>query len=300
MNVFLRNKSLHANNVDLSRVARGIKKQFNVPSTDEAFELVAKILGFENAHQLRQAAKNTSIAGLSERECQELLGHRFASDGERFPLKGLQSKFNTKWQQDAMHLLNKALSSIPDGACEIVAVVGSAGAGKTLLLNNAVAATKGVRLNIQNWDFFRFSEVIQKMRPEGVFALDQNADATLPLAFSGESWMGRFAPGAFQTLDQFAKATRVRHDKIPGEDSMLMIRGQLHAMLENKPKVRLCMSFASNDEAVNALNATGWQVSLGNTSATRDNWLRVHIVNLDTMTLTTHDNAGQKRYAQRA
>lgn len=299
MNVFMRDDSLYASNVDLTRLIRAVKKNLNLDNNDKASELVAKLLGFESAHLLRQAAKDTDIVGLSDDECQKLLGHRFASDGERFPIKGLPPQFGNKWQQDAMQLLDRALSSIPDGAFEFVAVVGGSGVGKTLLLNNAVAATKGVRLNIQNWDLYRFVDAVQKMPPSGLLALDQDSDPIVPLMMSRAAMFRKVNPDSVRTLNQYAKASRVRHNTIPNEAG-LGHRGQIHAMLKYKPKVRICMSFASNDEAVQALNATGWQFFIGRQDDPIDNWVRVHIVNLDTMTLTMHENDGLKRHTQSA
>lgn len=296
MNVFERKGSLYASNVDVNRAARAITKFQNLSSIDKGYELIAKILGFENHYQLRQAAKDTDVTGLSVQECHAILGNKFAGKGEPFPRNSLPPRFDSKWQNDSVHLVNQALFSIPDGAIEFVAVVGGPGTGKSLVLNHIAASRNGVVLNIDNWNFNLFDSSVRKMSPEGVLVLDQCSDMNLPFLASKEGMMRLIPKGSFSTLSQFAKASRVRHDRIPGEEPG-MYRGLCHHMLQTKPKTRLCMAFASTDEAVNALNATSWGIRPGQASDPLDNWVRVHVVNLDTMTLAAHEHAGLKKYA---
>ncbi|OWG12359.1 MULTISPECIES: hypothetical protein [Delftia] len=295
MNFHFRDDEAFAGRVQISRLARSIKKQLRPDAShDECLDLASRLLGCDSYYDLRKRATDPDIRGWDRKDAVELLESEAIKRGSRFPGK-LPSRFDLRWQRQAFQLFEEALGNVRRGALEAVALVGPSGSGKTLLAAHVVDQKGGYivdvgQASLMDMQRLRFKE------SDRVLVFDQSSEPA-PEFWEGRGFDDAFrAPSQLSTLSALAKARRVRHTVLPLDsyrDVGMMGAGSttLRDRLAKHPGLVLVVTFATEDEAVNAIRSTARIVS-GNPELTYErNWQRVHVVSLEEMRRTTIDLA---------
>jgi len=295
MEFHFRNDEAFAGRVQISRLARSIKKQLRPDAShDECLELASRLLGCDSYYDLRKRATDPDISGWDRKDAVKLLQSEAIKRGSRFPGK-LPPRFDMRWQRQAFKLVEEALNSVRPGSLEVVALVGPPGSGKTLLAAHVVDQKGGFLVDVGqasliDMQYMRFKE------SDKVLVFDQSSEPAP--AFSDRRAFGapRLAPTELTTLSSLAKERRVRHTELPLDsyrDVSMMGSGTttLRNRLAKHPGLVLVATFANEDEAVNAIRSTA-RIDSGTPTLTfQRTWQRVHVVSLEEMRRTTIDLA---------
>jgi hypothetical protein len=295
MNFHFRDDEAFAGRVQISRLARSIKKQLRPDAShDECLDLASRLLGSESYYDLLKRARDPDIRGWDSKDAVELLESEAIKRGSRFPSK-LPPRFDLRWQRQAFQLVEEALNNVRPGTLEAVALVGPSGSGKTLLAAHVVDRKGGFIVDVGQASLMD----MQRMRFEEsdkVLVFDQGSEPA-PEFREGRLFNHSFrAPSQLTTLSALAKARRVRHTVLPLDsyrDVGMMGAGTttLRDRLAKHPGLVLVATFATEDEAVNAIRSTARIVSGNPTLTFQRNWQRVHVVSLEEMRRTTIDLA---------
>ncbi|WP_250439620.1 ATP-binding protein [Delftia tsuruhatensis] len=294
MDFHFRDDEAFAGRVQISRLARSIKKQLRPDAShDECLDLASRLLGCDNYYDLRKRATDPDISGWVREDAVKLLQSEAIKRGSRFPGK-LPPRFGLHWQRQAFQLVDEALNSVRAGALEVVALVGPPGSGKTLLASHVVDRKGGYIVDVGQAWLIDVRRMVFK-DSDRVLVFDQSSEPAP--AFSERRAFGTPTPPppALTTLGALAKARRVRHTELPLDSyrdvGMFDDGPTLRNWLAKHPGLVLVATFATEDEAVNAIRSTARIVSPDPALTYQRNWQRVHVVSLQEMRRTTIDLA---------
>lgn len=142
--------TLLASRIDIARAARALRKhlagvadELGIPETarsplrmdqGQGLDLLCKILGAQSHHAARRAAEDPDITGWPTEDRQKLIEDLSVSQGRKFP-SHLPPEFGEAWQAKAIGLAGQAMAGLQPTSGELIALIGGAGSGKTLLAN---------------------------------------------------------------------------------------------------------------------------------------------------------------------
>lgn len=293
MEFHFRNDEAFAGRVQISRLARSIKKQLRPDAShDESLELASRLLGCDSYYDLRKRATDPDISGWDRKDAVKLLQSEAIKRGSRFPGK-LPPRFNMRWQRQAFKLVEEALNSVRPGSLEVVALVGPPGSGKTLLAAHVVDRKGGFIVDVGqasliDMQYMRFKE------SDRVLVFDQSSEPAPEFYERPAFGEPRLSPPPLTTLSALRKFRRVRHATLPLDSYRhvgMMGDGTttLRDRLAKHPGLVVVATFASEDEAVNAIRSTARILTTDPALTYQLNWQRVHVVSLEEMRRTTID-----------
>nr|WP_314710556.1 hypothetical protein [uncultured Comamonas sp.] len=293
MEFHFRDGEAFVSSVQISRLARNINNQLRPDAShDECLELASRLLGSASYYDLRKRASDPDIRGWHHQDAVKLLQSEAIKRGSRFPGK-LPPRFDKSWQRQAFRLVDEALSSIRPGALEIVALIGPPGSGKTLLAAHVVDRKGGFIVDVGQASLIDIQHMSFK-DSDRVLVFDQSSEPAREFNERPAFGEPRLAPPPLTTLSALGKSRRVRHTTLP-LDSIFHVdligtgATTLRNRLAKHPGLVVVATYASEDEAVNAVRNTARIVSTDPALTYQRNWQRVHVVSLEEMRRTTID-----------
>lgn len=287
MNFFQKKGEPFASNVDVKRLARALKREFEardlkpVPETDQLLEMVAKGLGTNNYHDLLQQSKDPDITGLDHFVVDGLIRERAISSGQKFP-RNLPSKFGPSWQDSCIKLFNEANDLREPGELDFVAFVGSEGSGKTLLAKHLtdsrggyvvdIGIALGGAMNLLNNNYSKGALLVHD-KPSR--APKKNNKASLLPVVERKGKLGGY-------IDQIRSEYSLGY-----QDFISEVR--LREWVRETSQACFLTCFKSVEEVQDALDSS--QISLSgrgsSSSNSKKNWRCAHVVDLDSLSVST-------------
>lgn len=285
---------LFASNVEVKRVARELRKLLGTPTMNQALDLAALLLGARNEYDMRQRAAAPDISKLSNEQVNRLLQDSACHSGQKFP-KGLPAKFGKDWQKKARRLFEQAVAAREPGQLEFVALIGSEGSGKTLLANHMCKHLGGYVVDVEIYEPFDFSTKPMNHRPGEVLIYDRPTKAATAKHADTFFELARVNIGPeFRSLENYRQKMRSRQPLIPyEEDSSSSGNDRTREFVLNNSQVTMVVSFGSIEEVKEGILHRMSPDILSNRKGSFD-WRRVHVVDLDTMTLSSLDGPGME------
>lgn len=286
--LFKANKTLVANDVDVKRLAREIRKTFDNPcmGKEESLDVTAKLLGAQSYFDLRKKAKDLDISTWDFNDVESFVQKNSVTNGAQFP-SDLPCNFGSNWQQLAQDLVEQAIKACEPGKLEFVALVGGSGTGKTLLANHVCAKRGGKVVDVElsasmnTGGTYKSGSVLVYDRPANPPTSDR------PSVFS---LLSGGAPAKL-TLKRYQDLRRIKQSLIPHDDadSLMGIRDWI---LDNT-LVTLVVCFANYSQVEEALRSSYINFPLANIEQRAAvNWRRAHVVDLDSMKFSSLDGPG--------
>lgn len=300
MSFFLKGDALKHHDTDISRLAKSIrttlKHRKGVELTQpEALEIVCVGLGANTLYAARMEALDPVIKGMSLEQVDELKRARSITKGAPVPRDFLEQndcrqkqhpneriRCTSREFQQASNLFDEAKQLITPGRLQFIAVVGSQGAGKSVLLADKVDKFGGLKIDTSQNCFDRGDYLNGKKiayQPGSILAYDRPAGLHLKKrdAFAA---MREHQRGAITRLSQYEALAATSSLGIPHDDVEFR---HLRNWLREELNVTLVVAFDSHDQVVDAVSTRIYRM---NGALSDDNWERVYVVNLDDMTLS--------------
>lgn len=295
MDFHFRNDEAFAGRVQISRLARSIKKQLRPDAShDECLDLASRLLGCDSYYDLRRRATDPDIRGWDHQEAVKLLQSEAIKRGSRFP-GNLPPRFDESWQRQAYQLIDEALSSVHPGTLEVVALIGPPGSGKTLLAAHVVDRKGGFIVDVGQASLIDIQRIRFK-ESDRLLVFDQSSEPAREFYERPAFGEPRPAPPPLTTLSALGKSRRVRHATLPLDSYRYVGMTEtgtttLRALLAKHPGLVVVATFANEDEALNGIRSTARIVSANPALTFQRNWQRLHVVSLEEMRLKTIDLA---------
>ncbi|RQM78015.1 hypothetical protein EHZ47_02380 [Aeromonas jandaei] len=294
-----KNGVLFASNVDVKRVATQLRKNFNHLTTNQALNLAAQLFGVRNEYEMRRRAAAPDISRLSYAQVNGLVQDMACNSGKIFPAR-LPAKFEKSWPKDAEQLFAQAVAAREPGQLEFVAVIGSEGAGKTLLANHMCHRLGGYVVDVELYDPFASFNIpgYKKTlvhKPGQVFIYDRPTQAATVSEMDVRTF--RAAPdqslmvgNAYQSLEEYLQAKRRSRPLIPGEEFGHFGSNSRDWVLSHRDTT-MVICFASREQVEEALSLKCGS-PIGSRFKGSYDWRRAHVVDLDSMTHYSVDGPG--------
>lgn len=148
---YFKGDNVFVDGVDLTRAARKLRKLHEKLAAQAEFhpnhflDVIAQTIGYASHHELRSQAHSSRDADIG-RQPAFSLAEEALKLGASFP-KVLPDRFDRDWREKAVALFNEALEKRVPGRCDVVALVGSTGSGKTVLARHMAKARGGAVLD---------------------------------------------------------------------------------------------------------------------------------------------------------
>lgn len=264
----LKDDEVFIDNLDVKRASRKMRKlpDFAHLHPNQALDLISQILGFAGYHDLRvQAADNVAVP--LGRQPFEILMEESLHKGAPFP-KTLPPQFDRDRCEKMLSLFSDALRMRTLGQTEVIALVGGAGTGKTILALRMVKVLGGaVR------DAALYSQSIPESFAVPGALLVYDRPSVLPQHPVGLD--GRMADYTDIRVVRQSNRASYRPFGMHGIYQIVLDSVRKH------PETHFAVTFPSEDEVMDFLSST---------VGPRDGkleplWKAALIVNLDTMTV---------------
>lgn len=269
---YFKGDNVFVNDVDVTRAARKLRQLLKKlelqaelhPNT--SLDLIAQAIGYASHHALRSEAHNDRD-GDSGRDPLFALAKEALKLGESFP-KELPERFGKVWREKAVALFDQAIKRRVPGRCEVVALVGKAASGKTVLARHMAKMRGGAVLDAT---LTNQSIPIEFCKPDAVLVYDRPAILpdqppsfpNMPSGKVGLEYFRQSVRGHFNPFDMFGLYSRLLKD------------------VEMYPETHFVVGLPSDDD-VSALLTSSIRPGIGKPGAFI--WQAVHVVNLDTQT----------------
>lgn len=288
MEFHFRGGKVFAGHVDISRLARNLKRQLR-PDADlgECLNIVSRLFGVESYYHLRRRAADPDIRGWDWGRALDRLQAEAVSCGESFPRR-LPQRFDRVWQQRASQLLDKALAAKTHGRLDAVAIVGPSGCGKSLLVADAVARKSGAIVDVGQADDMTVQR--HTLHPkEGLLVFDQCAAPAPDRDDKAAAWRRLSGQHTATTLNGLREERRLRMTRVPLDSMMHLtfsrpkMTTDLRARLTDNPGTSLVTVFAHENEAIEAFKSSPRFGGNSRALSAELDWQRLHVISLADM-----------------
>ncbi len=281
----LSNDKPYASDVDIQRMARKIKRDGLAPTTDQALELAAHLLGERSYHSLLQSAKSGNMASWSFHDITPLIQEIAVTKGVEFPRR-MQPRFDATWKSKVSSMLQDAVDAFTPTALSFIALVGAAGSGKTIAADDFVARKGGLVVDMGLLPAPMFSMEVGHGQ---VLCFDRPAVNPVHNAHIFER-LSRLQASGRCTLPEVMAVWREPSVGIPLDSLSMMGDSQARKLAARAP---LIIAFASEEHVQQSIDGAHTLQNLKGELKAGRNWTSVRVVNLDTLTATTLFGPGQ-------
>lgn len=280
--------TLLASRIDIARAARALRKhlagvadELGIPETarsplrmdqGQGVDLLCKILGGQSHYAARRAAEDTDISSWPTEARQKLIDDLSVSHGRKFPSR-LPPEFGKAWQAMAIGLAGQAMAGLQPTSGELIALIGGAGSGKTLLANAMADRWGGTVIDVS----LTSPTMVPEHRKRGKLMV---YDAPAAASQTTDSDASRAQGGMpRQTARTASTLIAERRQSSP---PARFVQSEMHRLVDTviQESLGLVMSFPDTAaverfmEAFYAYGVGGRQVP---------NWTMAHVIDLDEM-----------------
>jgi len=287
---YLKNARVRANDVDFERAAKllaGVIGEMSDRAVASgsglridksfSFDLLARVLGAICYADVKKAAADPDVSGWTSSMLSSHLQRESITSGEHFPR--LPREFGAIWQSKVMEAFEACFAAINRGQAEFIAIIGSKGSGKSILVKHMVSQRGG------RWIDPSTSVFCQPDRPIGVGELmvmdvpaETYREASDRRALSRVEPLNTLLFEGFRSFEQY----RVQRRKLFMLKSMDSEWHSWARWVTDNPQATLVVCFPDVEGAKEWMECN---LAVGH-HPTR-NWRQAHVVDLDKMDVYT-------------
>lgn len=281
--------TLLASRIDIARAARALRKhlagvadELGIPDTTrsplrmdqgQGLDLLCKILGAQSHHAARRAAEDPDITGWPTEDRQKLIEDLSVSQGRKFP-SHLPPEFGEAWQAMALGLAGQAMAELRPTSGQLIALIGGAGSGKTLLANAMADRWGGTVIDVS----LTSPTMVPEHRKRGKLMV-YDAPAVSPRTTDNGASRGQGLIPSWVAARTLSALVAEHRRSFP---SASFVQGDLDRLVDKviRESLGVVMSFP-NTKAAEQFMGTLRAYGVGGRQV--PNWTMAHVIDLDEM-----------------